>query len=260
MFAREDIDRLMQSNGDVLSTDRDKIGGIGTFYTDDESGEPTWLTVKMGLFGASESFAPLEGASVDGDDILIPYTKDQVKDAPRVAGDEHMEESEEERLYSHYGFGEGTSYLGTRRAGEDGGTRDTSELDAGAQPGTDEAMTRSEERLNVGTESRPAGRARLRKYVTTENVTTTVPVEREEVRLEREPITDANRDAAMSDPDLTEDEVEVTLHEEQPVVEKETVPVERVRLDKDTVTEDVTVSDDVRKENIEAEGTDETPR
>jgi uncharacterized protein (TIGR02271 family) len=85
-------------------------------------------------------------------------------------------------------------------------------------------------------------------------VTETVPVQREEVRIEREPITDANRDRAMSGGDITEEEHEVTLHAEEPVVEKRTVPKERVRMDRDTVTDEETVSEQVRKERIEAEG------
>ena len=121
-------------------------------------------------------------------------------------------------------------------------------------------MTRSEERLNVGTEREATGRVRLRKYVTTEHVTQTVPVQREEVRIEREPITDANRGAAMSGPGISEEEHEVVLHEERPVVEKETVPVERVRLDKETVTDEVTVDEEVRKERIETDGDDNTRR
>jgi uncharacterized protein (TIGR02271 family) len=121
-------------------------------------------------------------------------------------------------------------------------------------PTTDEAMTRSEERLNVGTRREEAGRARLRKYVVTENVTETVPVSREEVRVEREPITDANVGRAMDGPAISEEEHEVTLHAERPVVEKEAVPVERVRLDKETVTEQERVSADVRKEEIEVDG------
>ncbi len=121
-------------------------------------------------------------------------------------------------------------------------------------------MTRSEERVNVGTERQATGRVRLRKYVVTENVTQTVPVEREEVRLEREPITDANRSAALSGPDISEEEHEVILHEERPVVDKETVPVERVRLNKETVTDDVTIDEEVRKERIESDGVDETRR
>jgi uncharacterized protein (TIGR02271 family) len=81
-----------------------------------------------------------------------------------------------------------------------------------------------------------------------------VPVKREEVRVEREPITDANVDEATSGPELSEDEHEVTLHAEEPVVEKRTVPKERVRLERDTVADEETVSEDVRKERIEGEG------
>ena len=118
-------------------------------------------------------------------------------------------------------------------------------------PTTDEAMTRSEERLHVGTENVQTGRARLRKYVVTETVTTSVPVSHEEVRLEREPITEANRDAALSGPAISEEEHEVTLHAERPVVAKEAVPVGRVRLGTETVTEEQQVSEQVRKEQID---------
>ncbi|MFD2398370.1 YsnF/AvaK domain-containing protein [Prauserella oleivorans] len=112
-------------------------------------------------------------------------------------------------------------------------------------------MTVSEERLRVGKQRQEAGRARLRKYVYTETQSVDVPVTREEVRVEREPITDANRDAAMSGPAISEEEHEVTLHEERPVVETEAVPVERVRLAKEEVTDTETVSGDVRKERVD---------
>ena len=112
-------------------------------------------------------------------------------------------------------------------------------------------MTRSEERLDVGTETREVGKARLRKYVVTEQQTQTVPVSHEEVRVEREPITDANRDEATSGPGFNEEEHEVTLTEERPVVTKEEVPVERVRLTKEKVTGEETVTEDVRKEQVE---------
>lgn len=93
----------------------------------------------------------------------------------------------------------------------------------------------------------------MRKYVTTENVTRTVPVKREEVRVEREPITEANRGKATDGPAISEEEHEVILQEERPVIEKETVPVERVRLDKETVEE-------VRKERIATDGIDSNRR
>jgi len=115
-------------------------------------------------------------------------------------------------------------------------------------------MTRSEEQLKVGTEQVETGRARLRKHVVTEQQTVTVPVSREEVRVEREPITDANRDQAVAGPDISEEEHEVVLTEERPVVQKEAVPVERVKLAKESVTEDHQVSEQVRKEQIETEG------
>lgn len=269
MLAKEHIEQLLNRRGNVLTTEGDKIGSMGQIYADDANGQPTWVTVKTGLFGTSESFVPLEGARLEGDDVVVPYTKDQVKDAPRLEVDSHLEPSEEDRLYAHYGLGVTYSEAaagrdngrnrnehGTGYAGNEPDTvgRDTS------GPTTDDAMTRSEERLHIGTESQPRGRARLRKYVTTENVTQTVPVEREEVRIEREPITDANRGAALSGPDLSEEEHEVTLHEERPVVQKETVPVERVRLGTETVTDEVTVDEEIRKEQIETDGIDQARR
>ncbi len=127
-------------------------------------------------------------------------------------------------------------------------------------PTTDDAMTRSEERLRVGTERVTTGRARLRKRIVTETETRTVPVSHEEVRIEREPIKDATAAQAYDGPALSEEEHEIVLTEQRPVVEKETVPVERVRLDTATVTEQATVTEDVRKENIELEQDPGAPR
>ncbi len=237
----------------------EKIGKVGQVYLDDQTGQPEWATTKTGMFGSSESFVPLAEASVSDSDLSVPYDKDKVKNAPRTDPDEgHLSQAEEAELYRYYGleYDESQSDSGLP-AGErdEAGTvgRDVS------GPSTDDAMTRSEEQLHVGTEQRETARARLRKYVVTENVTQTVPVSREEVRVEREPITDANRDAATSGAELTDEEHEVTLMEERPVVDKETVPVERVRMDKDTVTGEEQVSEEVRKEQIEAEGTDNPP-
>ena len=246
------------ANGNVIDADGDKIGGVAQIYLDDQTGEPNWVTVKTGLFGTSESFVPLSGASLSGSDIVVTYDKDTVKDAPRVDADGHLTPDEEGSLYAYYGLG-GTDNDADRgadynRADYDQDTdrkatvgRDTS------SPTTDDAMTLSEERLRVGTQTGEAGRARLRKYVVTENVTQTVPVSREEARIEREPITDANRDQAMSGPAISEEEHEVVLRGERPVVEKEAVPVERVRLDTETVTDQVTVNEQVRKEQLDTD-------
>ena len=164
--------------------------------------------------------------------------------------DGELSQPEEAELYSYYGL----DYSESRSdSGLPEGTPGTPGRDAGTSS-TDDAMTRSEEELQIGKTQREAGRARLKKYVVTENVTQTVPVQREEVRLEREPVNEANVDAATSGDEISEDEHEVTLTEEEVVAEKRVVPKERVRLTKDSVTEEQQVSEDVRKEQIESEG------
>ncbi len=241
-----------------------KIGKIGQVYVDDQTSAPLWVTIATGMFGTKESFAPLYGAQITGEGLQLAVTKDMVKDAPGVEADGHIEDSENAALYTYY-----NGYLGDNTARDTatpdtsgqgqyaGDTREDLAGRGGVQgrdtsgPTTDDAMTRSEERLHVGTEQAEAGRVRLRKRVVTEQVTQTVPVSHEEVRLEREPITDANRGDAMSGADISEEEHEVTLHAERPVVAKETVPVERVKLAKETVTEDHEVSETVRKEQID---------
>jgi uncharacterized protein (TIGR02271 family) len=254
-ISKNQLDNLVTSNGNVVNAVGEKIGGIGTIYLDDTNGEPEWVTVKTGLFGTSESFVPLHEARVEGSDIRVDYDKEVVKDAPRVSADGDLTPEEERRLYDHYGLAGSRSSRYTAGGVDDDRGREGVDYDTSG-PTTDDVMTRSEERLNVGTRSQEAGRARLRKYVVTEDVTQTVPVTREEVRVEREPITDDNAGAARSGPGISEEEHEVILHEERPVVEKEAVPVERVRLDTETVTDQQTVSEEVRKEQIDTDISD----
>ncbi|MER5480002.1 PRC and DUF2382 domain-containing protein [Streptomyces sp. NPDC002734] len=120
------------------------------------------------------------------------------------------------------------------------------------------AMTRSEERMHVRVERQESGRARLHKYVDTEEVQQSVPLRYEEVRVVREPITDANRSSALSGEPLKEAEFEVTLHAERPVIETEVVPVERVKLTTEERVQNRTVTGRVRKERIESEGMETT--
>ncbi|MEU3732323.1 PRC and DUF2382 domain-containing protein [Streptomyces sp. NPDC033538] len=273
MITREEIANVLDHP--VYDGDGNKIGDAKHVFFDDMTGRPEWVSVKTGMFGSNESFVPIRDASLVQDRLEVPYRKDQVKDAPNVDVDAggHLSETEEHRLYDYYGinwdsvlseaertddgrWAAGTGTAGAAgaagMAGTAGGT--TGYQDAQDRTGTrDDAMTRSEEQMHVGVERRESGRARLRKYVVTEEVQQTVPVSHEEVRVEREPITDANRDQALSGPEISEDEHEVTLHEERPVVDTETVPVERVRMTTEERTENETVRGQVRKERIEAE-------
>ena len=251
MISRDQLTSLQGKT--LLGADGDKLGTIDTLYADRENGEPTFTTVHTGLFGSKTSFVPLAEAELRGDDVVVPYAKDLVKDAPTVEQDSDLSPEEEERLYSHYGL----STTGTDTGTGWTASTDDRERSAGhdtSGPDTDEAMTRSEEHLQVGTQQVESGRARLRKYVTTETETVNVPVTKERVTLEREPVTEANAGQALDGPAISEEEHEVVLTEERPVVAKEAVPVERVRLGKEQVTEDVTVTEDVRKEQIDAAG------
>jgi uncharacterized protein (TIGR02271 family) len=234
---------------EVVGSDGEKIGKVDEVYLDTANGEPEWLSVNTGLFGMKSSFVPLQGADPSGGSVRVAYTKDQVKDAPNIAPDAELSAEEEQRLWSHYGLDYDAAHSGNGVADhEEPVGRDTS------GPETDSAMTRSEEEVNVGTREREKGRARLRKYVVTEEVTKTVPVRKEKAVLEREPITEGNVDAAMDGPAISDEEHEVTLSEEEVVVEKKAVPKERVRLDKETEVSEEQVSEEVRKEQIEAEG------
>jgi uncharacterized protein (TIGR02271 family) len=228
-------------------------------------------------------------ATFNGDRLVVPFSKDKVKDAPNVDLDgRHLDESEEQRLYEYYGLSSsgtagytdtGRTDTGTDTARTDTGRTDTDTTAAGyadttrttdtdrdrditsgteghdtSGPTTDDAMTRSEEQVQVGTTSQEAGRVRLRKYVTTEHETHTVPVRKEKAVLETEPITEGNVGSATSGPDISEEEHEVVLREERATVDKTVEPVERVRLGTETTTDEETVTEEVRKEHVEVDG------
>lgn len=269
----------------VLGQDGEKLGKVDAVYLDQSTQRPEWVAVKSGLFGTHVSLVPLAAADLTNEELRVPFSKDQMQAAPHQDPDQELSPAEEAALFEHYGVPYGgetvTAQVGDRsqagtvgeyvespegrhaleenrshdETGRDESGRDTVGHDTSG-PNTDQAMTRSEERLRVGTEQTEAGRARLRKYVVTENVTQTVPVSREEVRVEREPITEANRGDAVDGPGISEEEHEVTLHAERPVTQTETVPVERVRLGTETVTEQQEVGGEIRKEHIETDGVD----
>ena len=270
----------------VVDSDGSKIGKVEEVYLDNSSGQPEWVSVKTGLFGSNVSLIPLAQSSFSGDTMTVPFDKAMVKDAPHHDPAAELSESDEDDLYRYYGVGNGgtstttnttpTDTTTTGTAGLTSGDRTGGDLTTGGTttgrtgtdrdvtgtsgaghdtsgPNTDDAMTRSKEELRVGTETREAGRARLRKYITSETVQRQVPVSHEEVVVRREPITEANRGAALSGGDLTEEEHEVVLTEERAVAAKETVPVERVQLDTETVTGTETVSAELREEHIDVD-------
>ncbi len=245
----------------VIGSDGSKIGTVEDIYFDQDTREPEWALVKTGMFGSKTTFVPITNATVEGDELRVPFSKDQVKGAPNLEDDGELSQDEEAMLAQHYGmsYSEAPSDTGLPQGGGQPvqGEQEAQTAPVGRDtsgPTTDEAMTRSEEELRVGKVRRPSGLVRLRKHIVEEQVSQTVPVEREQVRVEREPITDANMGKAMDGPALSEEEHELTLTEEQVVVDKEVVPKERIRLDKDVVVEEQQVSETVSREEIEVDG------
>jgi uncharacterized protein (TIGR02271 family) len=242
---------------EVIDKEGERLGVIRGLYADVGSETPAWAAVKTGLFGAKETLVPIAGAQPSGEKVRVQLTKEAIRDAPRIEPDGELSHEQERELYRHY-------RMEYPSAASEAGPSNVQVAAARAEPATgageatDEAMTRSEEEVEVRTARRERGRVRLRKYVVTEEVRRTVPVRREEVRIEREPITDENVDAALAGPQISAGEHEVTLYEEVPVVEKRIVPKERVRLEKETRTDEEQVVEQARKERIEAE--DETDR
>jgi uncharacterized protein (TIGR02271 family) len=232
------------------------------------------------------------------EDIVCRWDKAKIKDAPHAEPDGQLSQEEEKALYRHYGLrytptgtdagrmqattagrrdATAAGAAGAAGAGAAGaadrprpmpaaaGADQGRPMPAGAGAGADRAraaaegdMVRAEEELQIGKESHESGRVRLRKWVETEHVTRTVPVSHEEAHLQREPIGVDEADGTEVG-DLSESDREMVLNEEQIVVNKRVVPKERVRLEKETVTEDVPVEADLRRERVEVEGLGDQP-
>ena len=264
--------------GPAYGADGSKLGTIEAFFADDRTGAPTWVAVSTGLFGTRHSIAPVAEATFSDGALHLPVTSDAVKSAPPMTGD-HLDPADEETLRRHYGLTDTAAAVDTLPPVSpplpDDATRiiDTTppavpptpgprhaadREDTARAAGTDGAMTRSEEQLRVGTERVAATRARLVKYVVTEDVQITVPIRREEIRVEQVPIDDpADSDirggeALVADPVPSSGGLpdEIILHTERPVVSVEVVPVERVRLRTELVEGQESVTEQVQREQI----------
>ncbi len=275
----------------IIGSNGEEIGKVGQVYLNDASRQPEWVTVRTGLFGMRESFVPLRNARHVGEELHVPYDKAQVKEAPHLDAGQHLSVEEESQLYRHYGLGQprvpvapgqphtsrhpsdpadplrGEGIPGSFAGMHDGrflgpaampvgyGRTDTEPMydQADGQGAGDLTMTRFEERLRVSKENHEAGRVRIRKYVEIEQSEDSVQLIREEIVIEREPITDGDVDEMR---EIGEDEREIILHEERPVVTTEAYPVERLRIRVRQVPTEETVQGQIRKERIEVEPDD----
>lgn len=267
-------------NTTAFDSNGEKLGDVQEVFVDDHSGQPTFVEVKHGLFGMSSSLVPLKGHRLQGEDLQLAFSKDRIKDAPDVNADEGLTPEEQNRIFEHYGIAgaqdqneyvaddrrderhagtsEGAGVAGTTAAAD----RDRADLDrdrvetdrdraATTRAADDNSIVRSEEQLDVEKEQVQSGKARLRKYVVEDKETVEVPVTREEVRVERTPISEADAESFRGE--IGEDEASVVLNEERVDVNKRTVPVEKVSLEKDQVTETERHTETLSKEQVETD-------
>jgi len=229
----------------VYDSDGDKIGKVEEIFYDQQTRTPEWIGIGTGFFGNKRVLVPVEGAAAKDDGLIVPYSKQQVKDSPDIDEDEISQECEAD-LLAYYGIGYSKRRFQTGLVEEakqpptGGGRRRRDE---------DQAVTRSEEEIEVGTRPVEVGKARLKKWVETEPVALDVELQREVARVTRERI-----DQPVGDHDFSEEEVEMPLHREKPVVQKRAVAKERVGLEKDVRNEKQTVKDELKKERVEVEG------
>lgn len=246
MITQEQMIDLINAEGRVRTADGDDLGSLKQVVVDDATGRPSWILVAIDAPGSSEALVPLSGATVNGGELHIPYSRTLVEGVPNMLDDRVLGPDQEEHLLRYYGLG---VTGGTASVNDDHAT-------SGMNAGT--VLTRSEEQLRVGTEPRESGTVRVHKYIVTETVTETIPVRHEEIRIEHLPV-DGAGEAPAAGPDVVrigtpfdEGEYEIVLYEERPILELETVPVERITLTKETIADEETVTGNVQKEVIEA--------
>jgi stress response protein YsnF/sporulation protein YlmC with PRC-barrel domain len=254
----------------VTDADGQVVGTVSQVFNDDAQGTPAWVRVHA---GKQDRFVPLSGSRMTANGLSVPFEAQRIISGPDVAADQHMSAAQTHELNRYYGLTvppqggqpDTSTQPGNARTSPDEGARP----DTGTQPGNavtrpdfgpqpdEDWLIRAEERLDVGTEVRESGRARLHKYVDVEPVEQPVHVSHEEIEVERVPITPEERVNGV----IAEGVQEIILHEERAVLRKETVPVERVRLVTKKVEEDSTIRDEIRKERVEVEagGSGRTP-
>jgi len=249
---------------DVVDADGKKVGSVEHFWLDTATNQLEFIAVKPGGFMAKSRVMPAANAQIDeaNRQIRVPYTADQIKGAPHFDNDAEFHEDDERRVYDYYGIGRSTAPSPTGLADDAGTTGERDEVGTAAGVDTDEDhgdarpsnadrdqanVTLAEEQLRVGTRQVEAGRARLRKVVRTEHVSAPVELRREEVTIERVP---ASGEEVPADA-FQEQEIEVPVMREEPVVEKEVRATEQVRVRKAGETEHRAVEGDVRREDVE---------
>src|SRR4051794_9161303 len=223
-----DIDTVLGWRGKtVLDRDGEKVGTLGAIYLDNDD-RPAYAGVRTGLFRRNESIVPLHGAQEVGGDVQVPYALDGIQSAPNVDPDVALSDDEQDRLHEHYGAVQSSEPAAEVQSPEPAAEVQSPEPAAEVQSPEPAAevqspepaaevqspepaaevqnsepaaeVTRSEEQVEFRAgEPKPRERVRLKKYTVTEQVEKTVPVRREEVRVEHDPPPEGGRIVSVED-------------------------------------------------------------
>lgn len=250
-----DINQISQLKGSkVLDKNGEVIGTLVNVWVDQHE-KPVWYSIASGMFGLNANFAPTQGSKINEEGIWVDYTKEKVHGSHAIDMDGDLTDAEAMQLYEYYGMSMNTtggSTSGSVQMTEPRSHQATNTTQTD-DDNDDHGMTLSEEEVEVHKERHETGRVRLKKYIVTEDVTMTVPVKKEKVKIVREPAEGMDG----KDIELGEGTTDITLSEEEVHLEKRVVPKERVRLEKEEYTEEEKVTGQVRKERAKLEGEDE---
>jgi uncharacterized protein (TIGR02271 family) len=243
---------------DVLDSAQNRIGTVDHVWVDEATNDLEFIGVKTGWLFGHIHLIPTANAQFGDSTITVPFDESQIKDAPSFSADHELTPDEEDQIYQYYGVQRSTaaSPTGLSAGAADSAStataasQDYAAVGSDVTGGNEQQVTLSEEELQVGKREVEAGRVRLRKVVNTEHQEVPVELEREQVSVERAPAaaTDVPTNA------FQEQEVEVPVMREEPVVSKEAHATEQVALNRNVQTETRTVGGDVRSEDVVVEG------
>ncbi|MDX2188081.1 MAG: PRC and DUF2382 domain-containing protein [Opitutaceae bacterium] len=241
---------------DIITRTGDKVGSVDAVW-EDHTGQPYYLAVKTGWLGLGKAhIVPAHQAEVSDSrrTIRLPFTEEQIKNAPTLDSQEDVTEDSDRTIQEYFGIDHlQTASVAEAYADED--SRDSSQEDSGTGLGkssSEEAhITLNEEELKVGKREVEAGGIRLRKVIRTEVVNRPVELRREEIVIERTPATSAT--AVNDQAEISDDEIYIPLRREEVVIEKSVRPREEVRIGKREYRESENVNETIRSEELEVE-------
>ena len=248
---------------EVTDSNGNKIGKVDSVWVDDATNALEFIGVKVGMLMGKTHIIPVTQGQTAGGTIRVPYAESKIKDAPSFSGDDELSPADEDQVYSYYGVDRSTGQSPSGLpAGEQTGRYTTTDTNTGDYQTTDtnardydtsgtgeRGLKLSEEQLQVGKRQVESGRVRLRKVVHTERQEVPVELRRENVQVERTAATGTD----VPDTAFQEQEIDVPLTREEPVVDKQARVTGEVQLNKTTETETRTVGGDVRSEDVDVD-------